>query len=119
MHAWSPHIFDAIDVAFQRAEGARASHAWGGSFEAAHRAEAQTAAEALASVLSPSERHQVQAVIDEIETDDEARDMDLAKDSTLSCTSDRHGAYGAGPGEREDCANARGRVFEEISQPWS
>ncbi|MGV9788274.1 helix-turn-helix domain-containing protein [Streptomyces sp. NPDC003435] len=119
MQAWSPHTFEAIDVAFQRAEGGRASHAWGGGFEPAGRPEAQTAAEALASVLSPPERQQVRAVIDAIKTDDEVRDMDLAKDSTLACTSDQHGTYSAGPGEREDCAAARGRVFEEISQPWS
>ncbi|MEU4154242.1 helix-turn-helix transcriptional regulator [Streptomyces sp. NPDC026659] len=119
MQAWSPHTFEAIDVAFQRAEGERASHAWGGGFEPAGRPEVQAAAEALASVLGPQERQQVRAVIDEIETDDEFRDMDLAKDSTLPCTSDRHHTYGADPGEREDCAKARGRVYEEASQPWS
>ncbi|MFK4227558.1 helix-turn-helix domain-containing protein [Streptomyces sp. NPDC019890] len=119
MHAWSPHTFEAIDVAFQKAEGEDASHAWGGSFEPADRPEAQAAAEALASVLSPQERQQVRDVIDGIETDDECRDMDLAKDSTLACTSDRHRTYGADPGEREDCATARGRVYEEASQPWS
>ncbi|MEU5796203.1 helix-turn-helix domain-containing protein [Streptomyces sp. NPDC047813] len=119
MHAWSPHTFEAIDVAFQRAEGEDASHAWGGSFEPAGRPEAQAAAEALASVLSPQERQHVRDVIDGIEADDEDRDMDLAKDSTLACTSDRHRTYGAGPGEREDCATARGRVYEEASQPWS
>ncbi|GAA2679570.1 helix-turn-helix domain-containing protein [Streptomyces lunalinharesii] len=119
MHAWSPHTFEAIDVAFQKAEGQDASHAWGGSFEPAGRPEAQAAAEALARVLSPRERQQVRDVIDGIESDDEYRDMDLAKDSTLACTSDRHRAYGAGPGEREDCATARGRVYEEASQPWS
>ncbi|MFC9227448.1 helix-turn-helix domain-containing protein [Streptomyces decoyicus] len=118
MHAWSPHTFEAIDVAFQKAEGEDASHGWGGSFEPAGRYEAQAAAEALASVLSPQERQHVRAVIDGIESDDEFRDMDLAKDSTLACTSDRHRAYGAGPGEREDCATARGRVYEEASQPW-
>ncbi|BFO23206.1 hypothetical protein SHKM778_95940 (plasmid) [Streptomyces sp. KM77-8] len=53
MHAWSPHTFEAIDVAFQKAEGEDASHAWGGSFEPAGRPEAQAAAEALANVLSP------------------------------------------------------------------
>lgn len=119
MHAWSPHTFEAIGVAFQKAEGGHASHAWGGSFEPAGRPEAQAAAEALASVLSPQERQQVRAVIDEIETDDEFRDMDLAKDSTLPCTSDRHRTYGADSGEREDCAKARGRVYEEASQSWS
>ncbi|MGW4561625.1 helix-turn-helix domain-containing protein [Streptomyces sp. NPDC004561] len=119
MHAWSPHTFEAIDVAFQKAEGEDASHAWGGSFEPAGRPEAQAAAEALASVLSPQERQHVRDVIDGIETDDEFRDMDLAKDGTLPCTSDRHRTYGAGPGEREDCATARGRVYEEASQPWS
>ncbi|WP_246430176.1 helix-turn-helix domain-containing protein [Streptomyces rectiverticillatus] len=119
VHAWSPHTFEAIGVAFQKAEGAHASHAWGGGFEPAGRPEAQAAAEALASVLSPQERQQVRDVIDEIETDDEYRDMDLAKDSTLACTSDRHRTYGAGPGEREDCAKARDRVYEEASQPWS
>lgn len=119
MHAWSPHTFEAIDVAFQKAEGEHASHAWGGSFEPAGRPEAQAAAEALASVLSPQERQQVRDVIDGIESDDEYRDMDLAKDSTLACTSDRHRTYGADPGEREDCATARGRVYEEASQPWS
>ncbi|MFG2721427.1 hypothetical protein ACGFW5_24490 [Streptomyces sp. NPDC048416] len=35
MHAWSPYTFEAIDVAFQKAEGEAASHAWGGSFEPA------------------------------------------------------------------------------------
>lgn len=119
MHAWSPHTFEAIDVAFQKAEGEHASHAWGGSFEPAGRLEAQAAAEALASVLSPQERRQVRDVIDEIETDDEFRDMDLAKDSTLPCTSDRHRGYGAGADEREDCAMARGRVYGEASRPWS
>ncbi|MHB9864580.1 helix-turn-helix domain-containing protein [Streptomyces sp. YIM S03343] len=120
MHAWSPHTFEAIDVAFQKAEGARVSHAWGGGFEPAGRREAQEAAEALASVLSPKERQHVRDVIDGIESDDAwDRDMDLAKDGTLPCTSDRHRAYGAGPGEREDCATARGRVYEEASQPWS
>ena len=119
MHAWSPHTFEAIDVAFQKAEGEDASHAWGGSFEPAGRPEAQAAAEALARVLSPQERRQVRDVIDGIETGDKFRDMDLAKDSTLACTSDRHRSYGAGPGEREDCATARGRVYEEASQPWS
>ncbi|MFJ4648220.1 hypothetical protein ACIP6Q_32480 [Streptomyces bobili] len=96
MHAWSPHTFEAIDVAFQKAEGEDASHPWGGSFEPAGRPEAQAAAEALASVLSPQERQHVRDVIDGIETDDEYRDMDLAKDSTLACTSDRHRTYGAG-----------------------
>ncbi|MGA5082747.1 helix-turn-helix domain-containing protein [Streptomyces griseoincarnatus] len=119
MHAWSPHTFEAIDVAFQKAEGEDSSHAWGGSFEPAGRPEAQAAAEALASVLSPQERQQVRDVIDGIETDDEYRDMDLAKDSTLACTSDRHSTYGAGPGEREDCATARGRVYAEATQPWN
>ncbi|MFD9864999.1 helix-turn-helix domain-containing protein [Streptomyces alboflavus] len=118
MHAWSPHTFEAIDVAFQKAEGEDASHAWGGSFEPAGRPEAQAAAEALASVLSPQERQQVRDVIDRIETDDEDRDMELAKDATLGCTSDRHRTYGAESGEREDCAKARGRVYEEASQPW-
>ncbi|MGI5262383.1 helix-turn-helix domain-containing protein [Streptomyces angustmyceticus] len=119
MHAWSPHTFEAIDVAFQKAEGENASHAWGGSFEPAGRPEAQAAAEALASVLSPQERQQVRDVIDRIETDDEDRDMDLAKDTTLACTSDRHRTLGAESGEREDCARARGRVYEEASQPWN
>lgn len=119
MHAWSPHTFEAIDVAFQKAEGEDASHDWGGSFEPAGRSEAQAAAEALASVLSPQERQQVRDVIDRIETDDEDRDMDLAKDSTLACTSDRHRSYGAESGGREDCARARGRVYEEASQPWN
>lgn len=45
--------------------------------------------------------------------------MDLAKDSTLACTSDRHRTHGTESGEREDCARARGRVYEEASQPWS
>ncbi|MER7877419.1 helix-turn-helix transcriptional regulator [Streptomyces solisilvae] len=119
MHAWSPHTFEAIDVAFQRAEGEDASHAWGGSFEPAGRPEAQAAAEALASVLTLQERQQVQDVIDGIEADDEDRDMDLAQDSTLACTSDRHRTYGAESGGREDCATARGRVYEEASQPWN
>ncbi|MET8978977.1 helix-turn-helix domain-containing protein [Streptomyces sp. NPDC004539] len=119
MHAWSPHTFEAIDVAFQKAEGGDASHGWGGSFEPAGRPEAQAAAEALASVLSPQERQHVRDVIDGIETDDEHRDIDLAKDSTLPCTSDRHRTYGADPGEREDCATARRRVYEEASQPWN
>lgn len=119
MHAWSPHTFEAIDVAFQRAEGEDASHAWGAGFEPAGRNEAQAAAEALASVLSLRERQQVRDVIAGIEADDEHRDMDLAKDSTLACTSGRHRTYGTDPAERQDCATARGRVFEEVSQPWS
>ncbi|MGA4996400.1 helix-turn-helix domain-containing protein [Streptomyces arboris] len=119
MHAWSPHTFEAMDVAFQKAEGEDASHAWGGGFEPAGRHEAQAAAEALASVLSPQERQQVRKVIDGIESDDGDRDMDLARDSTLVCTSDRHRAYGTDPAEREDCATARGRVFEVASRPWS
>ncbi|MEV6949806.1 hypothetical protein AB0N07_49545 [Streptomyces sp. NPDC051172] len=119
MHAWSPHTFEAIDVAFQRAEGQDASHAWGGSFEPAGRPEAQAAAEALASVLTPQERQQVRDVIDGIEADDEDRDADLAKDSTLTSASDRHRTYSAESGEREDCATARARVYEEASQPWS
>ncbi|MFJ2162843.1 helix-turn-helix domain-containing protein [Streptomyces sp. NPDC087856] len=119
MHAWSPHTFEAIDVAFQKAEGQDASHAWGGGFEPAGRPEAQAAAEALASVLTPQERQQVRDVIDSIEADDEDRDMDLAKDSTRACISDRHRTYGAESGEREKCATARARVYEEASQPWS
>ncbi len=120
MQAWSPHTFEAIDVAFQKAEGERAFHAWGGSFEPAGRPEAQAAAEALASVLSPQERQHVRDAIAGIEPDGVwDRDMDLAKDSTRPCTSDRHRTYGAESGEREDCATARGRVYEEASQPWS
>ncbi|MGW6202523.1 helix-turn-helix domain-containing protein [Streptomyces sp. NPDC055089] len=119
MQAWSPHTFEAMDVAFQKAEGEDASHAWGAGFEPAGRHEAQAAAEALARVLSPQERRQVREVIDGIESDDEDRDMELAADSTLACTSDRHRSYGADPAEREDCATARGRVFEEASRPWS
>ncbi|MEU8630491.1 helix-turn-helix domain-containing protein [Streptomyces sp. NPDC048669] len=115
MQAWSPHTFEAIDVAFQKAEGEDVSHAWGAGFEPAGRQEAQAAAEALARVLSPQERRQVRGVIDAIESDDE----DLAADSTLACTSDRHRTYGTDPAEREDCATARGRVFEEASRPWS
>ncbi|WP_239144467.1 hypothetical protein [Streptomyces sp. SID14515] len=88
MRAWSPHTFEAMDVAFQKAGGEDASHAWGGGFEPAGRHEARAAAEALASVLSPEERQQVREVIDGIERDDEDRDMDLAKDSMLACTSD-------------------------------
>ncbi|MFH9828219.1 hypothetical protein [Streptomyces bobili] len=94
-HAWSPHTFEAIDVAFQKAEGEDSSP-WGGTFERAGRPEAQAAAEALASALSPQERQHVRDVIDGNETDDEYRDMDLAKDSTLACSSDRHRTYGAG-----------------------
>lgn len=45
--------------------------------------------------------------------------MVLAKDSTLACTSDRHRTLGAESGGRADCATARGRVYEEASQPWS
>lgn len=119
MHAWSPHTFEAIDVAFQKAEGQDASHAWGGGFEPAGRPEAQAAAEVLASVLTPQERQQVRDVIGSIEADDEDRDMDLAKDSTRACTSDRHRTTGAESGEREACATARARVYEEASQPWS
>ncbi|MCT2588369.1 helix-turn-helix domain-containing protein [Streptomyces sp. N2-109] len=119
MHAWSPHTFEAMDVAFQKAEGEDASHAWGAGFEPAGRHEAQAAAEALASVLSPQERQQVREVINGIESDDEDRDMELARDSTLVCTSDRHRTYGTDLAEREDCATARGRVFEEASRPWS
>ncbi|MEU6988520.1 helix-turn-helix domain-containing protein [Streptomyces sp. NPDC046324] len=58
-------------------------------------------------------------MIDKIESEDEDRDMDLAADSTMVCTSDRHGTYGTDPAEREDCATARGRVLEEASRPWS
>lgn len=119
MQAWSPHTFEAMDVAFQKAEGEDASHAWGAGFEPAGRHEAQAAAEALATVLSPQERRQVREVIDGIERDDEDRDMDLARDSTFVCTSDRHRAYGTDPAEREGCATARGRVFEVASRPWS
>ena len=119
MQTWSPHTFEAIDVAFRKAEGERASHAWGGSFEPAGRPEAQAAAEALASVLSPQERQYVRDVIAGIEADGGDRDMDLAKDSTPPCTSDRHRTYGAESSEREDCATARGRVYQEASQPWS
>ena len=119
MHAWSPHTFEAMDVAFQKAEGEDASHSRGEGFEPAGRHEAQTAAEALASVLSPEERQQAREVIDTIESEDEDRDMDLAKDSTLACTSDRHRTYGGDPAEPEDCARARGRVYEEASRPWS
>ncbi|MFF9541688.1 helix-turn-helix domain-containing protein [Streptomyces sp. NPDC014724] len=119
MHAWSPHTFEAMDVAFQKAEGEDASYAWGAGFEPAGRHEAQAAAEALARVLSPQERRQVREVIDGIESDDKDRDMDLAEDSTLACTSDRHRTYGTDPAEREECATARGRVFEEASRPWS
>ncbi|MFJ2273906.1 helix-turn-helix domain-containing protein [Streptomyces sp. NPDC087866] len=119
MHAWSPHTFEALDVAFRKAEGEETSHAWGRGFEPAGRNEAQAAAEALASVLSPQERRQVREVIEGIEShEDEDRDMDLAADSTLACTSDRHRSYGADTAEREDCAMARGRVYEEASQPW-
>ncbi|MFD0042446.1 helix-turn-helix domain-containing protein [Streptomyces anulatus] len=119
MQAWSPHTFEAMDVAFQKADGEDASHAWGAGFEPAGRHEAQAAAEALARVLSPPERRQVREVIDGIENDDEDRDMDLAEDSTLVCTSDRHRVYGTDAAEREDCATARGRVFEVASRPWS
>ncbi len=119
MQAWSPHTFEAIEVAFQKAEGEDASHGWGGSFEPAGRYEAQAAAEALASVLSSEERQHVRAVIDGIESDDEYRDMHLAKDATLACTSNQHRVFGADPGEREDCATARGRVYEKASQSWT
>ncbi|AWZ10822.1 MULTISPECIES: helix-turn-helix transcriptional regulator [unclassified Streptomyces] len=120
MQAWSPHTFEAIDVAFRKAEGERASHAWGGSFEPAGRPEAQAAAEALTCVLSPDERQYVRDAIARIEADGAwDRDMDLAKDGTPPCTSDRHRTYGAETSEREDCATARGRVYEEASQPWT
>lgn len=120
MHAWSPHTFEAIDVAFQKAEGQDVSHAWGGGFEPAGRNEAQAAAEALASVLSAPERQYVRDVVDSIESDDEEdHDMDLAQDSTLTCTSDRHRAYGADPKLRDECAKARERVYAEAIQPWS
>ena len=121
MHAWSPHTFEALDVAFRVAEGERASHAWGGSFEPAGRPEAQAAAEALASVLSPQERQHLRDVIAGIEADDAwDRDMDLAKGGTLPCTSGRHHAWGtASSGEREECATARSRVYDEASRTWS
>ncbi len=124
MHAWSPHTFEAIDVAFRKAEGEQAFHAWGGGFEPAGRSEAQAAAEALADVLSPQERQLVRDTVAGIEREDVwDRDMALAKDSTLLCTSDRHRTYstgsGSGSGEREACARARGRVYEEASRPWS
>ncbi|MFG2767420.1 helix-turn-helix domain-containing protein [Streptomyces rubiginosohelvolus] len=119
MQAWSPHTFEAMDVAFQKAEGENVSHAWGGGFEPAGRHEAQAAAEALARVLSPEERRQVREVINKIESDDEDRDIDLAADSTLACTSDQHRTYGSDAAEREECATARGRVFEVASRSWS
>lgn len=120
MHAWSPHTFEAIDVAFRKAEGEDVFHAWGGGFEPAGRPEAQEAADALASVLSPEERRRVRDVIAGIETDDEYRDSSLAKDHTPACTSDLHSTYAtADSGERQDCATARGRVYEEISRPWN
>ncbi|MBZ4319916.1 helix-turn-helix domain-containing protein [Streptomyces huiliensis] len=119
MHAWSPHTFEAMDVAFRKAEGEQAFHAWGGGFEPAGRSEAQAAAEALADVLSPQERQHVRGVMADIESEDVwDRDMTLAKDSALPCTSDRHRAYGTGSGDREDCAKARDRVYEEASRPW-
>ncbi|MFE2992238.1 hypothetical protein [Streptomyces sp. NPDC059262] len=119
MHAWSPHTLEAIDVAFQKAEGEDVSHSWGGGFEPAGRPEAEQAAEALASVLSPQERQRVRDVIEGIEADDEFREVDLANDSTMACTSDLHRTYSAAPGGPEDCAKARGRVYEEASRPWS
>ncbi|WP_344288995.1 hypothetical protein [Streptomyces synnematoformans] len=120
MHAWSPHTLDAIDVAFRKTEGENASHAWGGGFEPAGRPEAQAAAEALASILSSEERQQVRDIINGLESDASwDRDMDLAVDVMLPCTSDQHRSYSADTGEREACANARGRVFQEASQSWS
>ncbi|GAA4803297.1 hypothetical protein GCM10023220_35640 [Streptomyces ziwulingensis] len=88
----------AFQKAEQKAEGERASHARGGSFESAGRPEAQAAAEALASVLSPQEGQDVRDAVADIEPDGVwDRDMDLMKDSTLLCTSDRHRTYGAHP----------------------
>ncbi|MFF1459682.1 helix-turn-helix domain-containing protein [Streptomyces sp. NPDC058330] len=119
MQAWSPHTFEAMDVAFQKAEGEDVSHAWGGGFEPAGRHEAQAAAEALARVLSPEERRQAREVIDKIASEDEDRDIDLAADSALVCTSDQHRTYGSDTAERGECATARGRVFEVASRSWS
>ncbi|MEV8426199.1 hypothetical protein [Streptomyces niveus] len=51
MQAWSPHTFEAIDVAFQRAEGEGASHAWGAGFEPAGRREAIASIPAVGSEL--------------------------------------------------------------------
>ncbi|MFE9181355.1 hypothetical protein ACFYN5_34460 [Streptomyces sp. NPDC007126] len=121
MHAWSPHTFEAIDVAFQKAEGERAFHAWGAGFEPAGRQEAAAAAEALARVLTPDEREEVRTLVTAIESGDEwSRDMDLAADSVLPCTSDRHRTYITHRDDgREACARARARVYEEARQPWS
>ncbi|MET9744699.1 helix-turn-helix transcriptional regulator [Streptomyces ardesiacus] len=121
MHAWSPHTFEAIDVAFQKAEGERAFHAWGAGFEPAGRQEAAAAAEALARVLTPEEREEVRTLVAAIESGDEwSRDVDLAVDSVLPCTSDRHRTYITHSDDgREACAQARARVYEEARQPWS
>jgi hypothetical protein len=112
MHAWSPHTFEAIDVAFQKAEGERAFHAWGVGFEPAGRQEAAAAAEALARVLTPDEREEVRSLVAAIESGDEwSRDVDLAADSVLPCTSDRHRIYITHSDDgREACARARARV---------
>ncbi|MFF8919064.1 helix-turn-helix domain-containing protein [Streptomyces sp. NPDC015032] len=118
-HAWSPHTFEAIDVAFQKAEGERAFHTWGAGFEPAGRREAEAAAEALAQVLTPEEREHARSLVASIESSDDAGsfDRDLAEDSTLPCSSDRHRTHN--DGSREACARARGRVYEEARQPWS
>ncbi|MFG2440989.1 helix-turn-helix domain-containing protein [Streptomyces sp. NPDC048508] len=119
MQAWSPHTIEAIDVAFRKAEGEHLSHAWGLGFEPAGRGEAQAAAEALARVLSPHERQHVRDVIDALAADEDNDDSDLAKDTTLPCTSDRHRTHGSDTQAREDCAKARAIVYAEASQPWS
>lgn len=120
MYAWSPHTFEAIDVAFRKADGEGAFHAWGGGFEPAGRPEAEAASAALATVLTPEERQDVGDLIREIEAEDAwDRDSSLAKLSNLPCTSDRHRIYrGDESIERDACAKARARVHQETDRPW-
>ncbi|MFF5976939.1 helix-turn-helix domain-containing protein [Streptomyces sp. NPDC012769] len=122
LDAWSPHTFRAIDVAFSKADGEKAFHSWGAAFEPAGRQEAQDAAEALAHVLTPDERHMIRDLITGIEADQDDRGSDLAKNATMPCTSALHHTYRSTDGdgkEREECAKARVRVYQEATQPWT
>ncbi|MCM1950380.1 hypothetical protein NC315_34175 [Streptomyces sp. G2] len=122
LDAWSPHTFEALDVAFTKADGEEAIHSWGAGFEPAGRQEAQAAAEALTTVLTPDERYRIRGLIAGIEANQqEDRDYDLAKEATLACTSIQHHTFkdASHQEERETCARARARVYGEASQPWT
>ncbi|MBF9071543.1 hypothetical protein [Streptacidiphilus fuscans] len=119
MHAWSPHTFEAIDVAFKNADGGQAFHGWGAGFEPAGRQEAQEAAEALAVVLTPAERTVVRGLVANIETLDEwGYDRKLAGHDDLPCTSDKHRSlrHTDTTDERTNCAKARARVHHQATQ---